>query len=250
MSSSEHLAPRVGDAAGAFRTTHWSVVLAASRRNAPDAQDALAKLCQSYWYPLYAYVRRRGHDSHEAEDLTQEFFARLLDKNYLEGITREGGRFRSYLLTTLKHFLANEWERARAQKRGGGKALVSLDDQDAEARYKFEPADSATPEILFERRWALTVLDQVMVRLRDEYITQGKAVLFEHLQPLLAGDKSLIPYAEVGAALSMSEGAVKVAVHRLRKRYGQLLQDEIAETVAAPEEVEDEIRYLISAASR
>lgn len=204
MSSSEHPAQGVG--AGAFRTTHWSVVLAASHR--------------------------------------------LLDKHYLEGITREGGRFRSYLLTTLKHFLANEWERARTQKRGGGKALVSLDDQDAESRYKFEPADRGTPEILFERRWALTVLDQVMVRLREEYITQGKAVLFEHLQPLLAGDKSLIPCAEVGAALSMSEGAVIVAVHRLRKRYGQLLRDEIAETAATSEEVEDEIRYLISAASR
>jgi len=168
MSSSEHTAQGVGEGAGAFRTTHWSVVLAASHRNAPNAQDALAKLCQTYWYPLYAYVRRRGHDSHDAEDLTQEFFARLLDKNYLDGITRQGGRFRSYLLTTLKHFLANEWERARTQKRGGGKALVSLDDQDAESRYRFEPADSATPEILFERRWALTVLDQVMVRLREE----------------------------------------------------------------------------------
>ena len=236
--------------AASFRTTHWSIVLAAANQASPSSQEALARLCETYWYPLYAYVRRRGHTPQDAEDLTQEFFARLLDKEYLADITQEGGRFRSYLLTMVKRFLANEWERARTQKRGGGKALISLDEEDPESRYKFEPADPATPEALFERRWALTVLDQVMLRLRNEYITERKGEWFAQLQPLLSGDKQSLRYAEVGAALGLSEGAVKVAVHRLRKRYGQLLRDEIGQTVASTAEIEDEIRCLISAASR
>ncbi len=174
-----------GSEAAAFRTTHWSVVLAAKQRDAPEARQALAKLCKAYWYPLYAYVRRRGHNPHDAEDLTQEFFLRLIEKNYLAGISREGGRFRSYLLATLKHFLSNEWERAQTQKRGGGKTILSLDEEQAETRYKFELADSVSPDILFERSWALTVLDDAMTRLSQEFRNEGKAELFQQLREFL-----------------------------------------------------------------
>jgi RNA polymerase sigma factor (sigma-70 family) len=234
----------------AFVTTHWSVVLSAARRDSPEASQALEALCRAYWYPLYAFVRRQGHDPPEAEDLTQEFFARLLDKNYLKDVTVEGGKFRSYLLTLLKHFLANEWNRERAQKRGGGRTLFSIDDKAAETRYACEAADNTTPETLFERSWAMTLLDQVMDRLRDEYAASGKSELFAALQDHLSGAERLVPYAELGAALGMSEGAVKVAVHRLRHRYGELLRAEIAQTVSGPEEVEEEIRNLITVTAR
>ena len=185
--------------AAAFPRTHWSVVLTAAQSESPQSQDALAKLCSAYWYPLYALIRRRGNAPHEAEDLTQEFFARLLGKHYLEGITEEGGRFRSYLLTALKHFLANEWQKLQAQKRGGTKSIVSLDLKTAEDRYQFEPADEQTPEIIFERRWASALLDQVMGRLRDEYLASGKEGVFDRFRACLSGDKSQIPYAELGA---------------------------------------------------
>jgi RNA polymerase sigma factor (sigma-70 family) len=240
----------VSNGRSSFRTTHWSVVLAAAERGSPGADEALARLCQAYWYPLYAFIRRRGHGPEEAEDLTQEFFARLVDKNYLMGITVEGGKFRSYMLTVLKHFLTNEWERAQTQKRGGGKNAFSMDDETAEERYKFEPVDHMTPENIFERRWALTLLDQVMARLRDEYATGGKAELFDRLRPCLSGAERLIPYAELGATVGLSESAVKVAVHRLRKRYGELLRVEIGDTVSGPEEIEEEIRHLIEVTGR
>ena len=245
-SSLEHL-PSTSSHVADFRTTHWNVVLTAAQKGSPSADEALAKLCKVYWYPLYAFIRRLGHTSHEAEDLTQEFFARLLDKNFLAGIKVEGGRFRSYLLTTLKHFLANEWNRAQTQKRGGGKIFFSLDEQDAETRYEFEPTDNVTPESIFERRWALTLLEQVMNRLAEEYMAEGKAKQFERLQIFLSGDKRSIPYVQTAADLGMSEGAVKVAVHRMRKRYGGLLRAEIAQTVASQGEIEEEIRYLIAA---
>ena len=238
-----------GDA-GAFKTTHWSVVMTAARQSSPGAEVAVASLCQTYWYPLYAFSRRRGHSHHEAEDLTQEFFARLLDKNFLKAITVEGGKFRSYLLTLLKHFLANEWNREHAQKRGGGKTLLSIDDKTAETRYACEPSANSTPETLFERRWALTLLDEVMDRLRHDYTASGKIRLFAALQGHLSGAEKLVPYAELGADLGMSEGAVKTAVSRLRKRYGELLRAEIADTVSGPEEVEEEIRNLISVTAR
>ena len=238
------------DNAASFQTTHWSIVLAAGHQESQVATEALEKLCRAYWYPLYAYIRRRGHDIHEAEDLTQEFFTRLLEKNYLREVTREGGRFRSYLLTTLKHFLANEWDRAKTQKRGGGNIHFSLDNKEAETRYEFELKDDTTPENLFERRWALTLLDQVLNHLREDYAAAAKLEIFERLQIFLSGDKRLIPYTEVAASLGLSEGAVKVAVHRLRKRYGELLREEIAQTVATPEEVADEIRHLIAVTSR
>jgi RNA polymerase sigma factor (sigma-70 family) len=231
-----------------FEQTRWSIVLAA--KNSADttfARDALGKLCMTYWYPLYAFVRREGKNAHDAQDLTQEFFARLLEKNWLGGVDRGRGRFRSWLLASLKHFLANEWDKSRAQKRGSGHALIPLDTGDAESRYSHEPADSATADKLYDRRWALAVLDTVLARLRDEFSAAGKAELFDALKPTLTGEKS--PYADIAARLAMTEGAVKVAVHRLRERYRDLIRAEIAETVAAPDEVEDELRHLLAALS-
>jgi RNA polymerase sigma-70 factor (ECF subfamily) len=250
MPLSEQHPDEVSGGRASFRTTHWSVVLAAAEQSSPEAEAALAKLCQTYWYPLYAFIRRRGHGPEEAEDLTQEFFARLVDKNYLAGITVQGGRFRSYILTILKHFLVNEWERTQTRKRGGGKTIFSIDDKTAEERYQVEPVDNTTPESIFERRWALTLLDQVMLRLRGEYETEGKTEFFDRLRPCLSGAERLIPYSELGATLGLSEGALKVAVHRLRKRYGELLRAEIADTVSGPEEIEEEIRHLIAVTSR
>jgi RNA polymerase sigma-70 factor (ECF subfamily) len=231
-----------------FAPTRWTLVLAA---RAPDqrvgtgpAADALAELCRIYWYPLYAYVRRCGHPTQEAEDLTQEFFARLLAKNYLADVDRRKGKFRSFLLASLKHFLANEWDRAHAQKRGGRRVIVPLDA--AETRYNLEPAHDLTPEKLFERQWVIAVLEEVMARLKQEFDIAGKAHLFQALKPFLAGDEASRTYAQLAAGLGMTEGAVKVAVHRMRRRYRELLRQEIAGTVASPEEVADEIRHLLS----
>jgi RNA polymerase sigma factor (sigma-70 family) len=228
-----------------FATTHWSVVLAAGRTDAPHAQDALEKLCQTYWYPLYAYVRRRGYSPADAEDLTQGFFAWLLERNWLERADQQRGRFRSFLLTSFSNFLANEWDKARAQKRDGGR-VVSLQRDEAETRCRWEPADNVTPEQTFEWRWALTLLDQVMNRLGDEFARDGKTELFEALKPCLLGERAAQPYAALALKLGMTEGSVKVAVHRLRQRYRQLLRDEIANTVAAPDEVEGEMRHLLA----
>ena len=234
----------------AFVTTHWSVVLAASQGASPQADEAMAKLCADYWYPVYAYLRRRGYGLEEAQDLTQEFFARLIERNYLAHLKREGGKFRSFLLTALNHFLANQWDQAQTQKRGGGRKILSLDEVDAEGRYLLEPVDNVTPEILFERRWALAVLDHVLERLRQEYAVSERADLFKQLQGFLSGDRQGSSYAEVAAAHHISEGAVKMAVHRLRKRYGELLREEIARTVGSQQEVDEEIQYLLTAVSR
>ncbi len=219
----------------AFAATRWTVVLTAGR----GQSRALEDLCRTYWYPLYAYVRRRGYLAHEAEDLTQEFFARLLAKNYLADVEREKGKFRSFLLASLKHFLANEWDKARAQKRGGRFTFISAD---AETKYRAEPADELSPDKLLDRQWALALLDQVLARLAAE-----EPADFEHLKPYLTAGGGAIPYAEVAGKLDMTEGAVKVAVHRLRKRYRQLLREEIAHTVASPAEVDEEIRHLFAA---
>ena len=235
--------------AGQFHTTMWTVVLSAARNDTSRAQDALSHLCRAYWYPLYAYVRRQGHAPHDAQDLTQEFFARLLEKNYLETVDRAKGKFRSFLLASLKHFLANEWDKSRAKKRGGGKTLVPLDAQSAESRYGLEPADHMTAEKIFERRWALTLLEQVLARLRAEHESSGKLAQFEQLKCCLTGDRDSLPYVEIAGKIGISEGAVKVAVHRLRQRYREVLRAEIAETVAGPEEVEDELRHLFSVLS-
>ena len=229
-----------------FVTTRWSVVLSA-RGDTTRAQSALAKLCTTYWYPLYAFVRRQGYGPHDAQDLTQEFFARLLEKGWLGDVARERGRFRSFLLASMKHFLANEWDRAHALKRGGRTTLLRLDDESAEARYRNEPADQTTAEQLFDRRWALTLLEQVLTRLRAEMEVAGKLPQFEALKFSLMGEKTA--YADVARELGMTEGAVKVAVHRLRERYRALVRAEIADTVASSTEIEDELRHLFAALS-
>jgi len=229
-----------------FATTRWSLIAAAQDPAAPEARQALAELCAAYWYPVYAYVRRRGHDHHAAQDLTQGFFARLLEKNDLAAADQTRGRFRSFLLTACQHFLANEHDRATAQKRGGGQAHVPLDFTDADGRFAREPADETTPERVFDRQWALGVLDRVLAGLRDEYVESGRAKLFDSLKGSLTGATE-VGYAEMADQLRMTVGAVKVAVHRLRQRYKDRLRAAIAETVATPEEVEDEIRDLFAA---
>lgn len=232
------------DSAG-FAATRWTVVLAAAKgRDSPQAADALSELCRTYWYPLYAFIRRRGYESHEAEDLTQEFFARLLEKHVLAGIDREKGKFRAFLLAAAKHFLANERDRTQAQKRGGGRAMIAWDSLNAEARYRLEPAHDLTPERLFERRWALTLLDHVLARVQAEFDEGGKTRLFEALKGALAGGLEGT-YAAIAERLGMSEVAVKVAVHRLRRRYRERLREEIAHTVADPTEIDEEIRHLL-----
>lgn len=229
-----------------FVTTQWSVVLAASRSDTTNAQAALEKLCRTYWYPLYAYVRRRGHPAEDAQDLTQAFFARLLERHWVSDADRERGRFRTFLLTAMSRFLSNEWDKARAQKRGGGVAHVPIQLDTAETRYGHEPADSCTPEQCYERRWALTLLDTVLQRLRAEYEHAGKGELFAGLNSSLIGGRESQPYAELAAKLDLSEGAVKVAVHRLRQRYRKLLRAEIAETMTATEDVDEELRHLFA----
>jgi RNA polymerase sigma-70 factor (ECF subfamily) len=227
-----------------FHTTHWSLVALAGDRQSKRSEEALAKLCADYWQPLYAFMRRSGHSPHAAQDLTQEFFARLLAKNYLQDADRERGRFRSFLLGAVKHFLANERRAARAQKRGGGKPALSLDFRTAEAAYSIEPADEETPERLFQRQWALLLLERVMQRLAEEYTAGGKTAQFEGLREFLTAGPDHRPYAEVAPQLGMSEDAVKMAVHRLRKRYRQLLRDEIGGTVADPAEIDAELAEL------
>jgi RNA polymerase sigma factor (sigma-70 family) len=228
-------------------TTHWSVVLRAGRNDTTRAQAALSHLCEVYWYPLYAFVRQRGHSPEDAQDLTQEFFARLLEKGTLAHADPARGRFRSFLLATLNHFLANEWKKAHTIKRGGDTAVISLDWAAAEQWYALEPADPCTPESTFERRWALALLQAVLDRLEDEYRQEGKQELYAVLQQALPGSGKSQPYAVLAAQLKMSEGAVKVAVHRLRRRYREVLRGELADTVGAPEEVEDELRHLFAA---
>jgi RNA polymerase sigma-70 factor (ECF subfamily) len=224
-----------------FVTTHWSVVLTAGRSDTPRAHAALESLCQTYWHPLYAYVRRRGHPQADAQDLTQEFFARLLRRNAVATVSPDKGRFRSFLLASMNHFLADEWEKARAQKRGGGQ-VISIDPQTAETH--LGDSQNLSPEKAFEHRWAVTLLEQVYRRLEEEYRAEGKAGLFETLRATLAGASAAAPYAELAQTLGTTEGAVKVAVHRLRQRYRTRLRETIADTVAGPDEVEDELRHL------
>jgi len=228
-----------------FTTTHWSLVLAAGHGSRPDAGAALATLCEAYWYPLYYYVRRRGYRAEEAQDLTQEFFAKLLEKGSLKVADPDRGRFRSFLLAALNHFLANEWDRARAKKRGG--KVLSLDIEGAESRYSLEPADDLTAEKLFERRWAMTLLDLVLARLREEFAREDRERVFERLKGFLGGAAADAPYRQAAADLGMTEAAVKMAVHRLRRQYRRLLRAQIAQTVASPEEIDDEIRHLFAA---
>ena len=233
-----------------FATTHWSLVLAAGDQQSPQSAEALEKLCRTYWYPLYAYARRTGHSRENAEDLTQAFFARLLEKNWVAHVDQSRGRFRSFLLLVMKRFLAVEWHKAHAQKREGSRRHLPLPLDTAETRYAREPVDTATPEQAFEKQWALTLLETVLSRLRTDYEREGKGCLFEALKPCLLGSRELQPYVELAAALHMSEGAVKVAVHRLRERYRERLKAEIANTVTSPSDVAAELRHLFRVLGR
>jgi len=243
--SSKSSAPEQPAGQAIFATTHWSVIFTAGHSDTTRARDALARLCQTYWYPLYAYVRRRGHSPHDAQDLTQEFFARLLERRSFATADPERGRFRSFILTAMNHFLAGEWKKARAEKRGGGRPLFSLDLAAAERR--FEPADNSAPDKIFEKQWALTLLNEVLNRLEAEYQREGKGRLFAALKRTLLGARESQPYAALARELDMNEGAVKVAVHRLRKRYRKLIRAEIANTLDQREDVEEEMRHLFSA---
>lgn len=233
-----------------FRTTHWSAVLLARRQDTTRAEPALAELCRVYWYPLYAYVRRLGRSAEDAQDLTQEFFARLIEKHWIESVNQARGKFRSFLLTAFKHFLAGEWHRDRADKRGGGQPLISLDGVEAEERYKLEPSDTATPESIYDRRWALTVLDQVLARLEAEQRVAGHAARFEAVKDCLLGEPADTTLAEAGARFGLSEAAMKSIVRRLRERYRVLLREEIAQTVDGAEAVNEELRSLLAAMRR
>jgi RNA polymerase sigma factor (sigma-70 family) len=231
--------------AAAFGTTHWSVVLTAGESDREKAHEALEQLCAAYWYPLYVFARRQGYSAAETEDLTQEFFARLLQSNDLAEVSPERGRFRSFLLVSFKHLLANEYHRRQTQKRGGRATIVSLEPEDPETRYRLEPADPVTPEILFERRWALTVLERAVDRVREEYAASEKVDLFEELKEFLSNQRAL-PHAAIAAKYGISVGAVGVTIHRLRKRYAEVLREEISHTVSTPEDIDDEIRHLIA----
>jgi len=228
-----------------FATTRWTVVLSAGRKSSPQSDRALGELCQIYWYPLYAYVRHKGESKEDAEDLVQGFFARFLEKNYLEGLGAEHGKFRAFLLASLKHFIANEWDKSQRQKRGGGIVHLSLDWRSADERYHLDPPDPSSPDRTFDREWAFALLETVIGRLRDE--CASKAELFEQAKGFLMVGHAAIPFREAAEKLKMDERAVRVAVHRLRKRYRELLRDEIAQTLNAPAQVEEELRSLQAA---
>jgi RNA polymerase sigma factor (sigma-70 family) len=231
-----------------FPTTRWTLVIAAADPQRKEARSALVSLCEGYWYPLYAYVRRRGYPADQAQDLTQDFFIRVLEGRYLDRADPDKGRFRSFLLTSLKFFVADEQDRQRARKRGGGQ-LVPFEFSSGEERYQREPAHNETPERIFERRWALSVLDRVVENLRNEFVLHGRPEHFERLKVFLLS-KSDAPYAALAREMNTSEGALKVAIHRLRKRYRELFRQEIADTVADPVEVESELRFLAAVLTR
>ena len=232
-----------------FTTTHWSVVLAAGQRHSEQADEALETLCRSYWYPIYVFLRRSGWPPHDAEDLTQAFFERVLEKDYLRAVDRSKGKFRSFLLAMLRHFMANYRRDARTIKRGGQYNLISLDDVSLEEQYARSGFADTTPERSFERQWALTLLDQVVQRLRHEFRAVEKESLFDELKVFLTGDRTEIRYADLAAKLDTTEAALKMTVSRMRQRYGQLLRAEIAKTVSGPGEVEEELKALFAALS-
>jgi RNA polymerase sigma factor (sigma-70 family) len=232
---------------GRFPTTHWSCVIAAGDRDAPEAREALAALCAAYWYPIYAYIRRRGHTPELAQDLTQDFFAYVLERDLLAKADPERGRFRAFLRTVCGRHLADQRDRANARKRGGGRSPLSIDVSDAEGRYAREPAHELTAERIFERSWALTLLGRVFDQLRREYDDAGRSATFEELRAVLTRGPDSVSCAAISGRLAISEGAVRVAVHRLRRRYGVLLRQEIAATVSDPDEVDNEIRSLFAA---
>jgi RNA polymerase sigma factor (sigma-70 family) len=233
--------------AGQFASTHWSLVLSAVDSQAPQSAGALEKLCNAYWYPLYVYVRCRGHGPEEARDLTQEFFSRLLQKKWLREADPSRGKFRTFLLSALSHFLANEWHQAQAAKRGGGQACIALDALEAEERFTLEPRDNATPAALFDRRWALTLIARAQDRLRDEQAAAGEDARFIMLEPTLAGERTEEGYREMAARFAVSEGTVKSWVSRLRRRFRILLLDEISQTLGEGQNPESELRELLAA---
>jgi RNA polymerase sigma factor (sigma-70 family) len=230
-----------------FASTHWSVVVAAGHGSDVAAREALTTLCEDYWYPLYAYSRRRGYQAAEAQDLTQGFFLHLLEKDALQAAMPTRGRFRSFLLSSFDHYIANQWRHDQTLKRGGGCRVLSLDLDDGERRYHLEPADDLTAERIYERRWAMTLLHKAVEALRDRYAHSGKLAIFDALKAYLGGQDSTIPYRELAAQLGTTEGAVKVAVHRLRQRCRDCLRNAIAETVAAEHDVDEELRHLFQA---
>jgi len=233
-----------------FLTTHWTVVLKAGQTSDEDAAAALESLCRSYWYPLYAHVRRQGFDPHEAQDLTQEFFARMLEKNYLRQVDREKGRFRSFLLASLKHFLCNERDRKNALKRGGGRTVVSFDEDFAEERFQHEGAQELAPDEQFERSWALSIMEQAMMGLLAEQRAKGKAKQFEALKPYLSAKPDRGEYERLAIRLNLTANAIGVAVNRLRGRYRELIQAEVANTVSDPSVVSDEMNHVFMALTR
>jgi RNA polymerase sigma factor (sigma-70 family) len=235
---------------GRFATTRWSLVLAAGRPSSPDAAAALSSLCEKYWYPLYAFARRRGYSVHDAADLTQSFFATLLEKDSLRTADQQKGRFRSFLLTMFKRFLSKERDRNLARKRGGDRTILSFDVETAEARFRREPADAHTPERAFERQWATTLLARVLQKLEQEYIERDRGAVFSACRGSLVGAGVAGGYAQTAAALNMTEGAVKIAVHRMRQRYRELLKQEVADTVDSTQEIDEELRTLLAAVSR
>lgn len=228
-----------------FASTHWSVVLRAGRDSSPESEAALEKLCRAYWLPLYAFIRRQGRTPEEAQDLTQAFFAHLLESGSFTRADPDKGRFRSFLLGALKHFLVNDWQRQQRQKRGGGRVVISLDAADPETQLPIEPVDELTPEMVFEKRWAEAVLRQVLERLRLEFAAGGQAERFDELKVFLAAGQEPASYAEMAGRLGLSEAAVKSAIYRMRQRYGELIRSEIAQTVATPAEVEGELHHLL-----
>jgi DNA-directed RNA polymerase specialized sigma24 family protein len=232
-----------------FVTTHWSVVVSAGLNTSEASAAALAELCQTYWYPLYAFVRQKGHSSHDAQDLTQAFFARLLEKNYVSMADRQRGRFRTYLLAALTHFLADEWDKARRLKRGGGRQIISLDAGSAEERYRLEPITHLDAAKLYERRWVTTLIEKALGRLEGEFCDSGKKALFDELKGSLFAKDAESSYAAIGMRLGMKEDAVKKAMQRMRGRYRELFREEIAQTVAAPNEIDEELKYLFAVIS-
>ena len=232
-----------------FTTTRWSVILTAGGEDMEQAERALAELCRAYWYPLYAYARRQGADEHDAQDLTQSFFESIIRRNDLTKVHPKKGRFRSWLLNCMKHFMLNEWKKARRLKRGGQYNIVSLDADEAEERYRREPADTLSADRIFERRWALTVIENALDRLESEYESAGKGDLFQLLKNTITGDDEKVRYAEIAEQVGLSEGGVKTAVHRLRKRQRELIRAAVMETVSTASEADEELRHLMGVLS-
>lgn len=244
--SAENSGPSTSAPGDIFASTHWTVVLAAGRRSTPQSDRALEELCRSYWFPLYAYIRRHGHSKEDAEDLTQAFFARFLQKNYLEGLDAERGRFRAFLLASLKHFLANEWDRSQRRKRGGAVLHLPLDWPTADHQFQIASSHLPSPDQAFDREWALALLERVVARLSRECVAEGRQDQFEHLKPFLTAGTGERPYPEIAARLNLDVAAARAAVHRLRKRYRRILREEIAQTLADPAQADDELHSLFA----